>query len=118
MSVQERLDFPQLFPAPRVASVRRNDPRSAKRAAAEDPQGRNHQRTVILRYLVQHGQATADDLGTVIGRHRSVASTRLNVLGKAGLAEKCGLRPCPDEFGKVRDVELWRATAAGREALA
>ena len=105
-----------LFDAPKVASARRSDPRTAKQAAAEDPSGRNHQRTLILRHLVQHGPATADECARVIDRHRSVASTRLNVLGKAGLTEKCGLKREPDQYGRVRDVELHRATDAGREA--
>jgi DNA-binding MarR family transcriptional regulator len=100
-----------------VAAVRRTDPKSSKQAAAADPQGRSHQRTLILRHLVQHGPSTADDCARVIDRHRSVASTRLNVLRKAGLVEKCGLTDAPDTYGRVRTVELHRATPAGREAL-
>lgn len=106
-----------LFSAPKVASVRRSDPRTAKTAAAQDPEGRSHQRTLILRHLVQHGRSNADDLGRLIGRHRSTASTRLNVLAKAGMAEKCGEMDAADEYGRVRSVEAWRATDAGRAAL-
>lgn len=105
-----------LFSAPKVASVRRSDPRSAKNAAALDPAGRNHQRTLILRHLVHYGPCSADDCALVIDRHRSVASTRLNVLAKAGLAEKCGTVDAADEYGRVRQVEAWRATQAGRNA--
>lgn len=99
------------------SSVRRTDPRSAKAAAAHDPNGREHQRRLILAALVERGPLTADDCGEVIDRHRSVASTRLNVLRKAGHAEKCGLTPKADEYGRVRDVELWRAVPAGVEWL-
>lgn len=99
-----------------VASVRKHDPRSAKAAAAHDPNGRELQRLRILRYLIEHGPATADDCAKVIERHRSVASTRLNVLRKAGLVEKCGLADAPDAYGRVRTVELHRATEAGRNA--
>lgn len=98
-----------------VASVRRSDPRTAKEAARVDPKGRALQKVQMLKRMVQHGPATADDLALVIQRHRSVASTRLNVLRKEGLAEKCGLTPRTDEYGRKRDVELWRATAAGVE---
>lgn len=97
-----------LFDAPKVASVRRSDPRPARTAAAEDPNGRNHQRTLILEFLRHHGPATADECATVIQRHRSVASTRLNVLVKAGLVEACGLKACPSEYGVIRDVTLYR----------
>lgn len=103
----------QLFDSPVVASVRHSDPSTAKAAAAQDPHGRDLQRLRILRFLVEHGPATADDCARVIERHRSVASTRLNVLRKAGLVEKCGLTDAPDEYGRVRTVELHRATAAG-----
>lgn len=109
---------PSLFDDfPKVASVRRSDPRSSKRAAAHDPEGRDLQRLRILRFLVANGPATADECARVIERHRSVASTRLNVLRRAGLTEKCGLKPTPDEYGRVRDVELHRVTDAGRAAL-
>jgi len=100
-----------------VASVRRHDPRTAKTAAAKDPKGRARQRRLILEEMVKHGPRTADELAVVLRRHRSVASTRLTVLGDAGHAEKCGTRPCPDEFGKWREVEQWRITEAGREWL-
>jgi DNA-binding transcriptional ArsR family regulator len=99
-----------------VAAVRKRDPRTSKDAAAADPSGRNHQRTLILRHLVQHGPSTADDCAKVIDRHRSVASTRLAVLRGAGLVEKCGLTEAPDQYGRMRTVELHRATPAGREA--
>lgn len=105
-----------LFDVP-SSSVRRSDPRSAKSAAAHDPNGRDHQRRLILAALVEQGPLTADDCALVIDRHRSVASTRLNVLRKAGHAEKCGLTPQPDCYGRVRDVELHRATRAGIDWL-
>lgn len=97
----------QLFDAPVVASVRRSDPLPARQAAAADPAGRDHQRTLILDFL-RHGPATADECAVVIHRHRSVASTRLNVLAKAGLVEACGLKACPSEYGVIRDVTLYR----------
>lgn len=100
--------------APDVASVRKRDPRTAKAAAAHDAHGRNLQRVLILRLLVDEMYATADDAARVIDRHRSVASTRLNVLRRNGWAEKCGVTPKADEYGRVRDVDLWRATPAGR----
>ena len=115
--MSDQLAQPSLFDAPKVSSVRRSDPRTAKNAAAKDPAGRNHQRTLILRYLVQHGPSSADACARVIHRHRSVASTRLNVLRIAGLAEKCGTTDAADELGSVREVDAWRATAAGRNAL-
>lgn len=99
------------------SAVRKHDPRSAKAAAAHDPAGRDLQRVRILRFLVEHGPATADECGRVIDRHRSVASTRLNVLRRAGLTEKCGLKDDVDEYGRKRTVELHRVTSAGREAL-
>lgn len=102
---------------PKVASVRKRDPRTAKTAAAADPRGRAYQRTLILRHLVEHGPATADELGRVIQRHRSVASSRLGVLRGEGLVEKCGLKDDVDEYGKRRTVELHRVTDAGRDAL-
>ena len=105
---------PSLFDAPKVASVRRSDPRTAKAAAAHDPEGRNLQRVRILRHLAEHGPATADECAVVIERHRSVASTRLNVLRKAGLVEKCGVKNEADQYGRKRWVELHRVTDAGR----
>lgn len=96
------------------AQVRRTDPRTAKTAAARDPHGRARQRRLMLEALAQQGPLTADDLAGVIGRHRSVASTRLAVLHKAGHTEKCGLAPRADDYGRVRDVELHRITQAGR----
>lgn len=97
-----------LFDAPVVASVRRTDPLPARRAAAADPRGRDHQRTLILAHLTVHGPSTADDLAVVIDRHRSVASTRINVLVKAGLVEACGLTDAPDTYGRIRTVTLYR----------
>lgn len=106
-----------LFDAPKVASVRRSDPRSAKAAAAHDPVGRERQRHLILAHLVAHGPCTADELAPIIDRHRSVASTRLTVLRRAGLVEKCGVKNEADQYGRKRWVELHRATDAGRAAL-
>lgn len=100
-----------------VAQVRRQDPSTAKAAAACDPNGRARQRRLMLEALAAKGPLTADDLACVIDRHRSVASTRLSVLRKAGHAVKCGVTPRPDVYGRVRDVELWRVTPAGREWL-
>lgn len=106
-----------LFDDEVVASVRLTDPLTARRAAAHDRDGRRLQKRRMLAHMAAHGPCTADDLAVVIERHRSVASTRLNVLRKEGHAEKCGVTPRADEYGRVRDVELWRATPAGLEAI-
>ncbi len=100
---------------PQVARVRRSDPRSSKEAAAFDPKGRNYQRNIILKHLLRDDvdAITADEAGRLIGRHRSIASSRLGVLKKAGLVEPCGFKPDADEYGRVRNVELYRLTVHG-----
>ena len=100
---------------PPVAQVRRTDPTSSRTAARSVNAAK--QRRLILEHLARL-DATADDLGPIIGRHRSHASTRLRVLEKAGHARKVGTSPRRGDNGLMRDVDLWRITDAGREWLA
>lgn len=107
---------PRLFDEwPSVAQVRRSDPGTAKQAAALDPHGRQAQRAVILKHLLREDVdgVTADEAGRLIGRHRSIASSRLGVLKKDKLVELCGEKNEPDEYGHVRPVGLYRLTADG-----
>lgn len=107
---------PRLFDDwPKVAQVRRSDPRTAKAASALDPNGRRYQRNVILKHLLGEDvdAITADEAGRLIGRHRHIASSRLGVLQDEGLVEKCGSKPDADEYGKVREVALYRLTPDG-----
>ena len=98
-----------------LAQVRKTDPASSKVSARSVDAAK--QRRLILEHL--SGQdATADDLAPVIGRHRSHASTRLAVLGKAGHAKKIGTSPRKGDNGLMRDVDLWSITDEGREWLA
>ena len=98
-----------------LAQSRRNDPPSSKVSARSVNAAR--QRRLILEHLARQ-DATADDLGPVIGRHRSHASTRLRVLEKAGHARKIGTSPRRGDNGLMRDVDLWRITPEGRDWLA
>lgn len=108
---------PTLFDYEPEGFVRHDDPRPAKDAAASGREAKAKQRRKIVEYLASHDRACADDLAPIIGKHRTVASTRLNVVGSKGHAEKCGLYPAADADGHVRDVEHWRITNAGREWL-
>lgn len=100
---------------PPLAQVRKSDPQGSRTAARSVNAAR--QRRLILEHLDRQ-DATADDLGPVIGRHRSHASTRLRVLEKAGHARKIGTSPRRGDNGLMRDVDLWRITEDGRAWLA
>lgn len=100
---------------PPLAQVRRSDPRQSITAARSVNAAK--QRRQILEHL-ERQDATADDLAPIIGRHRSHASTRLTVLGKAGHARKIGTSPRRGDNGLMRDVDLWRITEDGRVWLA
>lgn len=100
---------------PPLAQIRKSDPQPSRTAARSVNAAR--QRRLILEHLART-DATADDLGPVIGRHRSHASTRLRVLEKAGHARKVGTSPRRGDNGLMRDVDLWRITDAGRDWLA
>lgn len=107
---------PRLFDEwPSVARVRRSDPRTAKTAASLDPKGRNYQRNVILKHLLREDvdAITADEAARLIGKHRSIASSRLGVLKHDRLVELCGEKNDSDEYGHIRKVSLYRLTPAG-----
>lgn len=97
---------------PPVAQVRSRDPKPSKRAAASDVVGRASQIKTLLGRL-RHGPISADTAGQVIGKHRSIASTRLAVMEKRGLVVKAGEHPEPDQYGRVRKVCRYRLTEAG-----
>lgn len=97
---------------PPVAQVRRTDPRPSKQAAALDTVERAEQWKCLLRRL-HDGPISADTAGELIGRHRSIASTRLGVLCKRGLAEPAGEHR---ELG--RKVLRYRLTPAGEREFA
>lgn len=100
------------FDAP-AAQVRKSDPRSAKDAAAANVVERQQQWRLILERL-HRGPISADTAGTLIGRHRSIASSRLGVMQKRGLVEPAGLHPeTPADGGRERRVLRYRLTAAG-----
>ncbi len=103
---------------PKVAQVRRSDPRTAKRAAAWNPEGRATQAARILRWLWTHDRITADQAWrhlTAPGEDvtRGEWSSRLGVLMDRGLVEKAGEVSEPDRRGRPRDVLAYRLTPAG-----
>jgi hypothetical protein len=101
-----------LLDAP-VAQVRKQDPRTAKRAAAASSVERAEQWKQLLRRL-HDGPISADTAGRVIGKHRSIASSRLGVMVKRGLVEHGGEEyEAPADGGPERLVLRYRLTAAG-----
>jgi hypothetical protein len=103
-----------LFDAVPVARVRRHDPRSAKEAAAANVVERSRQWKELLARL-HDGPISADTGASVIGRHRSIASSRLGVMAKRGLVEPAGLHlERPAEGGRERRVLRYRLTDVGR----
>lgn len=112
-----------LLDAPKVAAVRKRDPRSSKRAAAENPHGRATQADRILRFLWRNRSTiTADQAHRLLrlpGEDvtRGEWSARLGVLcsSKRGLLEHAGMVPEPDRHGRVREVLAYRLTPAGEE---
>lgn len=99
---------------PPVAQVRRSDPASSREAAAANEVERSRQWKALLARL-HDGPISADTGAQVIGRHRSIASSRLGVMAKRGLVEPAGLhREEPAEGGRERKVLRYRLTDAGR----
>ena len=99
---------------PPVAQVRGSDPSSAKEAAAANEVERSRQWKALLARL-HDGPISADTGAEVIGRHRSIASSRLGVMAKRGLVEPAGLHvERPADGGRERRVLRYRLTEAGR----
>lgn len=111
-----------LFGPPPLSQARRHDPASARRAAAENPEGRQSQAARILRWLWEHGTITADTAWrqlTVEGEDvtRGEWSTRIGVLcsTKGGrLVERAGLIDERGRRGRVRKVLAYRLTEQGQ----
>ncbi len=106
MSAQE-----SLFDAPRLGQVRRSDPRTSKQAAANLVDASTQIKLLLAR--LHDGPISADTAGVVIGRHRSIASARLGVMQRRGLAEPAGEHR---ELG--RKVLRYRLTPAGEREFA
>jgi hypothetical protein len=107
-----------LFDAPKVASVRKTDPRTAKVAAALDPEGRASQADRILEHLFRHGSITADQaLRTLTLPDEEITrgewSTRIGVLMDRGLVERAGEVEEEGRRGRVRRVLSYRLSGAG-----
>lgn len=99
---------------PRESAVRAGDPESSRRAAADNEVEKQRQWRLILERL-HSGPISADTAGRVIGKHRSIASSRLGVMVKRGLVEKCeGLVvERSEDTGAERPVLRYRLTPAG-----
>lgn len=101
-----------------VAQVRKHDPRTAKRAAAQNRDGRASQAVRILRHVREHGSITADvayrDL-TMSDEDvtRGEWSARLGVLVSRGLLERAGEVDERGRRGEVRPVLAYRLTREG-----
>lgn len=103
-----------LFDAEPVASVRRDDLRSSKEAAAAGQVERADQWKRLLQRL-HLGPISADTAGLVIDRHRHIASARLGVMQRRGLVEPAGFAMERSvEGGSARKVIRYRLTPAGR----
>lgn len=103
----------------RVAQCRQHDPRTAKRAAAQNRDGRASQAVRILRHVWEHGSITADVAYRELTMSdedvpRGEWSSRLGVLVKRGLLERAGERDEVGRRGEVRPVLAYRLTAEGR----
>lgn len=101
-----------------VAAVRRSDPSTSKEAAALQAVETAEQWKLILRRM-HDGPISADTAGTLIGKHRSTASSRIGVMQERGLVEPAGkhIEP-PAEGGRERPVLHYRLTDAGRREYA
>ena len=100
------------------SQVRSTDPTSAKEAAAANEVERSRQWKALLARL-HDGPISADTGAHVIGRHRSIASSRLGVMAKRGLVEPAGLfLERPADGGRERKVLRYRLTDAGRREWA
>lgn len=96
------------------AQVRRSDPSSSKQAAASNTVEKQRQWKALLHRLAE-GPVSADTAAGVIGRHRSIASSRLGVMTRRGLVEHAGMHPeRPADGGRERMVLRYRLTPAGR----
>lgn len=96
-----------------VAQVRRTDPRTAKEASASEQVEKQRQWKAILGKL-HDGPISADTAGALIGRHRSIASSRLGVMARRGLVEPAGEHyERPVDGGRERKVLRYRLTAQG-----
>ena len=110
-----------LFDAVPVAQVRKHDPRTAKQAAALNPEGRAIQAHRILKHLWSTGGTITADYAH---RHlsdgeditRGEWSARIGVLcsDKRGLLERAGEVDELDRHGRTRRVLAYRLTEAGR----
>lgn len=107
-----------LFDAAPVAQVRKHDPRTAKQAAALNPDGRATQAQRILRHLWSAGEITADYAHRHLSEGEDVTrgewSARVGVLIHRGLVERAGEVDEFDRHGRTRRVLAYRLTAAGR----
>lgn len=107
-----------LFDAEPVARVRKHDPRTARAAAALNPDGRKSQAQRILRYLWTWRTITADEAYRSLTRvgedvTRGEWSTRIGVLMDRGLVERAGEVDELDRRGRSRKVLAYRLTQAG-----
>ncbi len=108
-----------LFDAVPVAAVRKHDPRTAKAAAALDPEGRATQAQRILKYLWRFGGTiTADGAYRLLTQRdedisRGEWSARIGVLIKRGLMERHGEVEDVGRRARRRQVLAYRLTPAG-----
>ena len=100
-----------------VASVRHTDPRPSREAAQQRVEKQRQWRLILER--LHRGPCSADTAGEVIGRHRSIASSRLGVMQRRGLVEPAGeFYERPVEGGRERKVLRYRLTAQGHREYA
>jgi hypothetical protein len=108
-----------LFDATPVAQSRKHDPRTAKAAAALDPEGRASQAQRILRYLYRFGGTITADrayrLLTLADEEitRGEWSSRIGVLISRGLLERAGEVEDVGRRARRRQVLAYRLTQAG-----
>lgn len=103
-----------LFDAEPAAQVRRSDPRTSAQAAASATVEKQRQWKMLLQALAAFGPISADTAGEVIGKHRSIASSRLGVMQRRGLVEPAGEHyEAPAEGGRERRVLRYRLTLQG-----
>lgn len=115
------VDQLDLFDARPVAQVRKDDPRTARAAAAYNPGNRATQAARILRYLWRFGGTiTADYAHRMLSERgedvtRGEWSARIGVLcsRKRGLLERAGEVDELDRRGRPRKVLAYRLTPAG-----
>lgn len=104
--------LPGLGPVP-AGRARKRDPRTSKDAAASHQAEKQRQWKLILQRL-HDGPISADTAGVVIGKHRSIASSRLGVMAERGLVEKADEHlEAPVDGGGERKVWRYRLTEQG-----